>query len=73
MAFSGVQRHTTSAKPVTGRDKNQSVAHHLDSVIFNLAHSKVHAQEAIHNAKKLRGALSKAPGVEKHMRPLRGK
>lgn len=66
MPFRGVQKHETSAKPVTKRDKAQSVSHHTDSMAYNLAHSVVHAKEAMHEASKLKKALARVPAVKKH-------
>lgn len=66
MPFRDVQKHETSAKPVTRSDKSQGVSHHADSMAYNLAHAAVHTKEAQREANKLKKALARVPAVKKH-------
>jgi len=60
MAAKKPARRVTHAQAPTPYDKNMSVAHHKDSVVFNKAHALRHIQEAEIHARKLKTASKKA-------------
>lgn len=54
----------------TKGDSRNSVAHLIDSVKFNAAHSMRHAQEAAAHADKLAKHLKKHPAVDAELKKL---